>query len=143
MKLIVLISSDWYDTIPQTSHLDQLERRSPVDSFSIAEVKRRFSELVSRTAGGERFLIRRRENPLAVLISAADLERLERAAQMGRHLALALGQDPERLAQIERGELHPAMAAFGLWQDEPDLAGLSDEIANNRQDQPERTDLSL
>jgi prevent-host-death family protein len=114
-----------------------------MDSLSIAEVKRRFSELVSRTSAGERFLIRRREKPMAVLISATDLERLERTAQMGHHLALALGQDPDLLAQIERGELHPAMAAFGLWQGDPNLADLSDEITTNRHQQPERANLSL
>ena len=114
-----------------------------MDSFSIAEVKRRFSELVSRTSAGERFLIRRREKPLAVLISAIDLERLERAAQMGHHLALALGQDPDLLLKIEQGEVHPAMAAYGLWPDDPALADLNDEIIVNRQRQPERPELSL
>lgn len=108
------------------------------NTLSIAEVKSRFSELVSRVSGGERITIRRRERPLAVLISAADLERLERRAQLGHRLALALGQDPQILEQIERGELHPVMAAYGLWKDEEDLAALADEIALNRQTQSAR-----
>ena len=103
--------------------------------LNIAEVKSRFSELVSRVAGGERITIRRRERPLAVLISAVDLERLERRARMGQRLALALGQDPQLLELIEQGELHPVMAAYGLWKDEEDLATLADEIAINRQAQ--------
>ena len=67
----------------------------------------------------------------------------ERTVQMGHSLALALGQNPELLARIEQGELHPAMAAFGLWRDEDDLANLADEIAANRQNQIDRPALSL
>lgn len=113
------------------------------NSLSIAEVKSRFSELVSRVSSGERITIRRREKPLAVLISAVDLEQLERRAQLGYRLALALGQDPQILEQIERGELHPVMAAYGLWKDEAELATLADEIAINRQTQSSRPPLEL
>jgi len=104
-----------------------------MNSLNITEVKSRLSELVSRVSAGERFIIRRREKPLAVLISPVDLERLERTAALGRHLAMALGQKPDLLEQIEQGELHPTMAAFGLWQAEDDLATLSGEIEANRQ----------
>jgi len=113
-----------------------------MDSLSIAEAKSRFSELISRVADGERFLIRRREHPLAVLIGAAELDRLERTAHLAHRLALALGQQPELLAQIEAGEVHPAMAAFGLWQDEANLAELIDEIETNRHTQPTRPEIS-
>ncbi|MCX6050147.1 MAG: type II toxin-antitoxin system prevent-host-death family antitoxin [Chloroflexi bacterium] len=106
--------------------------------LSVAEVKSRFSELVSRVYSGERITIRRRERPMAVLISAADLERLERRAQLGQRLALALGQDIQILEQIEQGDLHPVMAAYGLWRDEEDLATLTDEITLNRQNQAAR-----
>ncbi len=41
--------------------------------------------------------------------------------------------------EIEGGEVHPAMAAFGLWREEADLAGLADEIRANRDRQPRRT----
>jgi prevent-host-death family protein len=109
-----------------------------MDSISIAEAKSRFSELVSRTAAGERFLIRRRERPAAVLISTADLERLERGWQAAQRLALALGQSAELMQQIEAKEVHPAMAAFGLWRDEADLDGLAGEIDDNRQRQASR-----
>jgi hypothetical protein len=42
------------------------------------------------------------------------------------------------LAAIERGEVHPAMAAFGLWPDDPDLGDLAERIASQRSDQPAR-----
>jgi prevent-host-death family protein len=113
-----------------------------MDNISIAEAKSRFSELVSRTAAGERFLIRRRERPVAVLIGAADLERLERGWQAARRLALALGQSAELMQQVEAKEVHPAMAAFGLWRDEADLEGLADEIDEDRR-QATRPGLAL
>jgi len=91
----------------------------------------------------ERFLIRRRERPAAVLISTADLERLERGWQAARRLALALGQSAELMQQIEAKEIHPAMAAFGLWRDETDLDGLADEIDDNRRRQAPRPGMSL
>ena len=60
-----------------------------METINVAEAKSRFSELISRAATGERFIIQRRERPVAALIGAAELERLERAA---RRLALVLGQ---------------------------------------------------
>lgn len=114
-----------------------------MDSISIAEAKSRFSELVSRTAAGERFLIRRRERPAAVLISTTELERLERGWQAAHRLALALGQSAELMQQIEAREVHPAMAAFGLWRDEADLDTLPGEIEANRQRQASRPGSSL
>jgi len=61
-----------------------------MQTISVGEAKSRFSELISRTAAGERFLIQRRQRPVAVLISAPELERLERASRAARRLALAL-----------------------------------------------------
>jgi prevent-host-death family protein len=107
-------------------------------SINVAEAKSRFSELVSRAASGERFLIRRRERPAAVLISTAELERLERGTQAAHRLALALGQSAELMQEIEAGEVHPAMAAFGLWGDETELETLSEEISANRRRQASR-----
>jgi len=51
---------------------------------------------------------------------------------------LTFGQDPQLLEQIEQGERHPGMAAYGLWKDEDDLATLAEEIASNRQTQSAR-----
>ena len=111
--------------------------------ISVAEAKSRFSDLISRAAAGERFLIQRRKRPMAVLISAAEWERLERASQAARQLALALGQNEALLSQIAAGEAHPAMAAFGLWRDEEDLATLAEEINANRERQGSRAEVTL
>jgi len=104
-----------------------------MESVTVSDAKSRFSELISRASSGERFIIRRRARTIAVLISPADLERLEHSSQAARRLALALGQSEELLGRVERHEAHPVMAAFGLWQDDPDLADLADEIRADRQ----------
>lgn len=114
-----------------------------MQSVSIDEAHSDFSELLSQVEAGQRVLIRRREQPLAVLISVEDMEHLEHAAQVTQRLALALGQDQEILDQITERRAHPAMAAFGLWQDVPELAALADDIAAARQSAPARTPLEL
>lgn len=103
-----------------------------METINVAEAKSRFSELISRAASGERFIIQRREHPVAALIGAGELERLERTSRAARRLALALGQGEAILEKVERRELHPAMAAFGLWREETDLADLAEEIKNER-----------
>jgi prevent-host-death family protein len=114
-----------------------------METVSVGTAKSRFSELISRAAAGERFLIRRRDHPVAVVIGSDELERLERMSSLAHRLALALGQDPDLLAQIEKGEAHPAMAAFGLWRDQEELATLSAEIQANRQAQVSRLGIEL
>jgi prevent-host-death family protein len=47
-----------------------------MERINVAEAKSRFSELISRAAAGERFIIQRRERPVAALIGAAELERV-------------------------------------------------------------------
>ncbi len=89
-----------------------------MDTLTVSEARSRLSELVARASAGERFLIRRRGRPVAVVLSLREFERLKRSAPAVRRLAEALGQDLEVLDRIDRGELHPAMAAFGLWRDE-------------------------
>ena len=114
-----------------------------MEEINVAEAKSRFSELISRASAGERFVIRRRERPVAVLINPDDLERLERASSAARRLALALGQDKELLARIDRREAHPLMAAFGLWRDEDDLVQLVDEIYAGRNREGTRPEIEL
>jgi prevent-host-death family protein len=114
-----------------------------METINISEAKSKFSEYLSRAAGGERFIIVRRARPLAALISAGDLERLERSAEITRRLAQTLGQSPKLLAKIEAGKTHPAMAAFGLWQDEEDLEDLESQIKKNRQRGSSRPRASL
>jgi prevent-host-death family protein len=115
----------------------------PMETINVAEAKSRFSELISRAATGERFIIQRRERPVAALIGTTELERLERTSRAARRLALALGQGKAILDKIERRELHPAMAAYGLWRDEADLEKLADEIAADRFTSPNRPDIDL
>jgi prevent-host-death family protein len=115
----------------------------PVEIINVAEAKSRFSELISRAATGERFIIHRRERPVAALISTSELERLERTSRAARRLALALGQSENILEKVEKRELHPAMAAFGLWREEADLAALAEEIASERLKIPTRPEIDL
>jgi prevent-host-death family protein len=103
-----------------------------METINISEVKSRFSEYLSRAASGERFVIVRRARPVAALISAGELERLERLAEITRRLAQTLGQSAKLLEEIEAGKVHPAMAAFGLWKDEEDLDDLETQIISNR-----------
>ena len=114
-----------------------------METINVAEAKSRFSELISRAATGERFIIQRRERPVAALIGTTELERLERTSHAARRLALALGQGEAILDKIERRELHPAMAAYGLWRDETDLVELTDEIAAERLKPTTRPNLDL
>lgn len=114
-----------------------------METINVAEAKSRFSELISRAAAGERIIIQRRERPVAALIGVEELERLQRMSVAARRLALALGQEAAVLEKVERGELHPAMAAFGLWRDESELAGLADEIAGERARKTARPDIDV
>ena len=114
-----------------------------METINVAEAKSRFSELISRAATGERFIIHRRERPVAALIGSAELERLERMSNAARRLAVLLGQDQAILERIEKGELHPAMAAFGLWEDQPELSTLEEEISHQRQQTPPRPGAAL
>jgi antitoxin (DNA-binding transcriptional repressor) of toxin-antitoxin stability system len=113
-----------------------------METISVADAKSRFSELISRTSAGERFMIRRRERSMAVLINPIELEKMERASQTARRLALALGQDEALLGQIDRHETHPAMVAFGLWND-PSLDNFIDEVYESRQIAPNRPEVDL
>lgn len=46
--------------------------------LGVAEAKKRFSEIVARTAyAGDRYVIERRKKPLAAIVSIDDLGRLE------------------------------------------------------------------
>lgn len=110
--------------------------------ISIAEAKSSFSELVSRTAAGERFVIRRRGRVVAALVNPDELERLERNANMAYRLALALGQDSALLEKVKRGDAHPAMAAYGLWNAD-EFAKLADEIYAERESLPSRPSVDL
>jgi prevent-host-death family protein len=60
--------------------------------LGVGEAKKRLSELMSRVVyRGERFLIRRRGRPMAALVSADDLARLEQEPAAPRGLLAAVG----------------------------------------------------
>jgi prevent-host-death family protein len=103
-----------------------------MENINMSDAKSHFSEFLSRAANGERFVILRRERPLAAIIGAGELARLERSAEIARRLALTLGQSKIILESIEAGKAHPAMAAYGLWKEEDDLADLEGTIKTNR-----------
>jgi prevent-host-death family protein len=114
-----------------------------VENISMSEAKSRFSEYLSRAASGERFVIMRRQRPLAAIIGAGELSRLERSAEITRRLAQSLGQSKKLLDKIEAGEAHPAMVAFGLWKDEADLAELENVVKKNRRSPSSRPEVDL
>lgn len=114
-----------------------------METVNVVEARSRFSELLSRAAAGERFLIQRREKNIAVLLSHQELSRLEQAAQMAHHLARSLGQDETILKGVEDQRLHPAMAAFGLWRDEAQFDVLAEEIMLERRTDKERREVTF
>ena len=118
-------------------------RDAIMKTLNVVEAKSKFSDYLSRTASGERFIIQRRGRQVAALINIDELRQLDRSRALLRRLALGLGQTPDILEKIERGELHPAMAAFGLWSDEEDLADLDESIRTNRDTQPSRPSIEL
>ena len=103
-----------------------------MENINMSDAKSHFSELLSRAAGGERFVILRRERPLAAIIGAGELARLERSAEIARRLAQTLGQSKQLLESIAAGDVHPAMAAYGLWKDEEDLVDLEKTVQKDR-----------
>jgi antitoxin (DNA-binding transcriptional repressor) of toxin-antitoxin stability system len=113
----------------------------PMEKINVAEAKSRFSEVISRAATGERFIIQGRDRTLAALIGTTELERMDRTSRAAHRLALALGQSEVVLEKVQRCELHPAMAAFGLWRDASELADLAEEIADERLKPSTRPDL--
>jgi prevent-host-death family protein len=74
-----------------------------MENINMSDAKSHFSEFLSRAAGGERFVILRRERPLAAIIGAGELARLERSAEIARRLAQTLGQSRKLLESIEAG----------------------------------------
>jgi prevent-host-death family protein len=73
--------------------------------LGVGEAKKRLSELMSRVVyRGERFLIRRRGRPMAALVSADDLARLEQEPAASRGLLAAVGAwaDFEELDEVVR-----------------------------------------
>jgi hypothetical protein len=64
-------------------------------------------------------------------------------SQKARRLAIAVGQDNGLLQKVERCEVHAAMAAYGLWRDEADLANIAEEIVFERTKTPTQAETEL
>ena len=87
--------------------------------IGVAEAKRKFSELLARTAyGGERFIIERRGKPIAALISLEDLQKLE----------------DEKVEEEPQGLL----AAAGALAEYEDFEAVMKEVINGRRRSPGR-----
>ncbi len=86
-----------------------------MENISMSEAKSRFSEYLSRAASGERFVILRRQRPLAAIIGAGELARLERSAEITRRLAHSLGQSRKLLerSKLERLILRWLLLGYG------------------------------
>jgi prevent-host-death family protein len=119
------------------------DSEAEMENIKMSEAKSRFSEFLSRAASGERFVVLRRERPLAAIIGAGELARLERSAEIVRRLAQALGQSKQLLESIAAGEVHPAMAAYGLWKDEDDLVDLEQTVKKDRARSSSRSKVDL
>jgi prevent-host-death family protein len=105
---------------------------------TITRAKQDLDDLVKRAASGERIIIQQSGQAAAVLISADELERLEQPKHNTIEAARSLGQDEDLLQRIQDGELHPAMAAFGLWKDDNAFDDLEEQIYTNRKNQDGR-----
>lgn len=114
-----------------------------VTEVSVADAKRRLSELISRASAGERFVIRRRDKPVAALVGTDDLARLEGRRQAAIRLGRAFGQREAILRKIAAGEMHPSMAAHGLWADQPEWDDVVKDIYKNRRRKRKRPAVAL
>jgi prevent-host-death family protein len=106
--------------------------------MSVGDAKSRFSEMISRAAAGERFVIERRAKPVAVLISIEELERLEGRVNRAVEVATTYKQDPEIMRGVREGKLHPIMALYGAWADQPEWDDIVKDIYKNRRRKSKR-----
>jgi len=60
-----------------------MDTMSSWQSMSVAEAKRRFSELLDRVASGERFLVTRRGRPAAALCPPGEAAAVDEPAHLG------------------------------------------------------------
>jgi prevent-host-death family protein len=81
--------------------------------LSVAEAKRRFSELVGEVVyRGRRFVIERKGKPVVAVVPLEDLRKLEESGRPDRPRGL--------------------LAAVGAWEGYPDLDGLVERIYRAR-----------
>ncbi len=112
-------------------------------TISVGDAKSRFSELISRALAGERFVVRRRDKVVAAIIGPDDFDRLEERRKAVVAMSRALGQSENILSKIESGELHPAMAAYGLLAHEPEWDAIVTDIYKKRKRKSKRPVVNL
>jgi prevent-host-death family protein len=112
-------------------------------TMSVGAAKSRFSEMISRAAAGERFVIERREKPIAVVISVEELARLEGRANRAVEAARAYGLDEEIVRGVREGALHPIMAVYGALADQPEWDVIAKDIYKNRRRKSRRKSVEL
>ncbi len=111
--------------------------------ISVGDAKSRFSEMISRVASGERFVIRRRNKPVAALISTADLEKLDDRQKIAADVARHLGKKASIVRALETGQLHPLVAFYGAWADQPEWDNIVTDIYKNRISKRKRASVDL
>ncbi len=112
-------------------------------NISVGAAKAKFSELISRAAAGERFVIRRRDKPVAAIIGTDDLERLAGRQRTAAVIAKKLGHKPGLVRDIENGKVHPLMALYGVWESQPEWDGIVKDIYRNRRRKSTRPAVNL
>ncbi|MDH7486813.1 MAG: type II toxin-antitoxin system Phd/YefM family antitoxin [Anaerolineae bacterium] len=126
----------------------------------MGKAKARFAKVLNRAAHGkERFIVERRGKAVAAIVSIEDLEQLEIPTEKAmRETAVTylvrpvVATPPERglytesgeidrefiRSEIAAGRMHPAMAMFGVWSDQPEWDDIVEEIYENRRQQGSR-----
>lgn len=118
------------------------------DFLSAASLRSKISEVIENVEQTRRpTIVTENGKAKAVVLDFDSYRELRQRSTsvLDRSLALARqeGQDPELLARIEVGAVHPAMAAFGLWKDTAELETLAEELDRHRQQGPRRPDPQL
>ena len=112
-------------------------------NISVGDAKAKFSELISRAAAGERFVIRRRDKPVAAIIGTDDLERLDGRQKAAAAIARKLGHKTSVIRDIELGKVHPLLALYGTWENQPEWDEIAKLIYRNRRRKSKRPVVEL
>jgi prevent-host-death family protein len=113
-------------------------------NLSVAEAKKRFSEIMGRVVyGGERFIIEKHGTPAVAVISLEDLARLEGLRQERERLAAGTdvpGDDRDRPKRKGIAAIAGALAG----EEYKEFGDIMDEVYRSRQDyMPREVNLDL
>jgi prevent-host-death family protein len=98
-------------------------------SLSVTEARREFCHLVSKASRGERYLVGRKGKPVAALISAAELSRLEDLAQQA---ATTRAQRQATLERIAAWQAH-LQRKYGIMMAAADDLAAAREVRTDEQ----------